>query len=884
MGTSRQNLGVLSCLVVLILSPVGATGQSLALSSTFSITERVSNPGPDRAVDQLLRQAETLYDLKDYGAARDLYHQALERSQSLGYRLGVAVANHYIARIHLRQGDYTAAIAHNLEVLDVLLDVASANANKLRADTNFQLAKIYASVLDNSLEALPFLEAALAYYQQLEAPSVILGDALNGLGYIHGQLGALGDSLQAYRRALAVYQTFMDLNDQAAVLNNLGGLHVYLGEYVEAQLALEEALQILEDIPDYEDYRVSVLNNLGWLYERQHRYDDALVFYQQAKTIREGLDFGISFSRLLSNIAYVHAHKNELDVALTHYRQALMLTDGSPQIAERIEIFNGIGTVYARQENDNQVWVSYHQSLRLAIQAHQTLGQSRTWTEFGRLFQRRQQPLVAIAFYKQAINTIEPIRENLRSLPLETQQRYTQTVAASYRELAALLLEQERVFEAQQVLDLLKIQELEDYLYDVKADFSSVDVKLPYLAPERILLDLHAELLLGNRSETDPVLSLTAFLQHPDVADVLATLQQVSVEQQPESLQQLQQKLQSLPQPSVVLYPLVLKDRLELLLVPPVGPPIHKTAPVGQPELKQQVDDLRTQLSTPSGEVKALASNLHNAIINPFQETLKTLEVKNIIYIPDNVLHYIPLSVLYDSQQQQWLIENYTSHNLTASSIGDLTQPPQTQFNILAGAFADAEQKFEQPIGRWMQGFSGLPYAGREVSFLQDTMPTTQVLLNNEFNRNNLETQLQGHNVLHLATHAAFVPGRPEKSFILLGDGDTITLKDLRNWSLPHVDLVVLSACQTGLSHIGDGVEILGMGFQVQRTEARSALASLWWVNDHSTSQLMQQFYTELATGATKVDALRQAQLHLIANGQDEPFHWAPFVLIGNGL
>ncbi|MEA5463420.1 CHAT domain-containing protein [Leptothoe sp. PORK10 BA2] len=839
-------------------------------------------------VHQLFQQARVQYELYQYGAALDLYHQALELSHELDYQYGIAFAQHHRARIHGREARYDAALSEFLGVLDTLSGMTSGAAEKLRADTNFQVGKLYANIFDKSLEALPFLERALAYYQQFENSALTHGDVLNGLGNIHQQLGNLGDSLLAYEAAGDIYRSLMELNDQVIVLNNISGIQVYLGNYLKAKLALEQALLLLEDLPADGDYRVSVLNNLGWLYERQYRYDEALDFYHAAQTARGELGRGISLSRLLSNIAYVHTQKNELDIALDTYHEALALTevaaDNTAQIAERIEIFNGIGTVYFKQKHYEKVWVSYHQSLRLAIQIDQSLGQARTLTEFGQLFQHLQQPLVAIAFYKQALNDIEQVRANLRSLPLDIQKRYTETVAPSYRELAALLFEQERIFEAHQVLDLLKLQELEDYFQDVRTEQSDMTNKIPYLPPEQVILQQHQQLLLADRPETDPVLSLDDFLRQPAVAAAIASLKHPEDPKlQPQTLQQLQQKLQRLPHKSAVLYPLVLPDRLELLLIPPSGAPIHHTTAISKTTLTDQVTTLRHDLADPSSNVKAMAQTLYGSIIRPLKPELHRLGIENIIYIPDGVLHYIPLSALYDAEQGQWLAEQYTSHNLTASDIGDLTQPPSRPFHVLAGAFADADQTFEALIDQATTNFQGLTYAGQEVAFLQEMLPTTEVLLDGDFSRDNLKSQLQGQNIVHLATHAAFVPGQPEDSFILLGNGDLITLKELRQWSLPNVDLVVLSACQTGISHIEDGLEILGMGFQVQRTDARAALASLWWVDDRSTSELMQLFYTELASGATKVEALQTAQLQLMAKGKTEPFYWAPFVLIGNG-
>ncbi|MGA9381870.1 MAG: CHAT domain-containing protein [Phormidium sp.] len=143
----------------------------------------------------------------------------------------------------------------------------------------------------------------------------------------------------------------------------------------------------------------------------------------------------------------------------------------------------------------------------------------------------------------------------------------------------------------------------------------------------------------------------------------------------------------------------------------------------------------------------------------------------------------------------------------------------------------------------------------------------------------------------------------------MFGNGDRATLRDVESWSLPKVDLIVLSACETGLDgKLGNGEEILGFGFQMQRTGARAAIASLWPVSDGGTQVLINGFYSILQKGnISKAEALRQAQIALItgnhsAFGQqrgittaqsipqtetsklNHPYYWAPFILIGNGL
>lgn len=734
--------------------------------------------------------------------------------------------------------------------------------------------------------AIPILQQTIERLSVSEQMSLELGLAIHNLGQIQEDLGNFAEAADKYRAATNIFEHLECSQYRLFSLTSTAIIQAQLGYYEDANETLYSSLKVGQHTGDHQAIE-DIYHTLGWVAFLQKRYETALDFYQTA--LEYGHQFSsdvLSLSRTLNNIGHLYTQVNNIDAAIKNLKYGLeLLSDVPASIPEHIDLLDSLGQAYAISNDYSSAWTFYHQSLRLANRSNHPYRQLISLLNIAQMLVAAEQKTAAIALYKQAINDIEQVRDNLRSLPLETQQRYTETVADSYRELAALLLEQERVFEAQQVLDLLKIQELEDYLHDVRAERPQVDEKLPYLPPERLLLEQHRALLLESQSDTDAVMSLDAFLAHPDVAAALATLDQSDPTiLKPESLQQLQQKLQTLPPKSAVLYPLVLEDRLELLLVPPDGPPIHQTTQINKRQLTEKVSTLRYQLSDPSSDVKTTAGSLYESLIVPFRADLNRLKIQNIIYIPDSVLHYIPLAVLYDQTERQWLAEQYTSHNLTASDFGDLTQPPNRPFEVLAGAFADSSQTFEKRINQRNTNFQGLTYAGHEVSFLQKKLPSTQVLLDADFSRNNLETQFQGQNIIHLATHAAFVPGQPEDSFILLGDGDTITLKELRNLSLPNVDLVVLSACQTGISHIEDGLEILGMGFQVQRTDARAALASLWWVDDRSTSQLMELFYTELTAGATKVEALQKAQRQLIANGQDEPYYWAPFVLIGNGL
>ena len=142
--------------------------------------------------------------------------------------------------------------------------------------------------------------------------------------------------------------------------------------------------------------------------------------------------------------------------------------------------------------------------------------------------------------------------------------------------------------------------------------------------------------------------------------------------------------------------------------------------------------------------------------------------------------------------------------------------------------------------------------------------------------------------LMHVASHFRFSPGTEVNSFLLLGDGQHLTIGDIRtqNYRFDNFDLLTLSACDTGLGGGRDeqGKEIEGFGVIAQQQGAKSVLATLWQVSDQSTAMLMTDLYRRRQSdGLTKVEALRQSQIALHSNSKySHPFYWAPFILMGN--
>jgi CHAT domain-containing protein len=185
-----------------------------------------------------------------------------------------------------------------------------------------------------------------------------------------------------------------------------------------------------------------------------------------------------------------------------------------------------------------------------------------------------------------------------------------------------------------------------------------------------------------------------------------------------------------------------------------------------------------------------------------------------------------------------------------------------------------------------VQGFPALPFVATELTSIAARFPAA-VYADEEFLSDTLKREILegGYTIVHLATHAQF-DSDYRRSFLLTYD-DLITMDELedavssRHFTAQPVDLLVLSACQTAA---GDDRAALGLAGVAVKAGAKSALASLWQINDESTSRLIAEFYRQLANeGNGKAAALRGAQLLLMNDARyGHPAYWAPFLLIGD--
>ena len=334
-------------------------------------------------------------------------------------------------------------------------------------------------------------------------------------------------------------------------------------------------------------------------------------------------------------------------------------------------------------------------------------------------------------------------------------------------------------------------------------------------------------------------------------------------------------KLDTLAAGTAVVYPIVFADRLELLVSLPNGLK-RLSIPVSSATLTQEVRAFRkTVEKRTTREYLPHAQQLYAWLIRPLEPDLASFRIDTLVFIPDGPLRTVPMAALHDGGQ--FLIEKFALATTPGLNLTDPRPIDREKVRLLSSG-----------LTRAVQGFPSLPFVEDEINAIR-TLYQGDQLLNAEFSTPRLEQVLKDHpyGILHFATHGWFASDTTQ-SYLLTYNGK-LTINELDRliglfrYRKDPLELLTLSACQTG---IGDDRSALGLAGVAIKAGARSAIATLWFINDEASAALVSEFYRQLRNPAqSKAQALQQAQMKLLADRvYEHPAYWSPFLLLNNWL
>jgi CHAT domain-containing protein/Tfp pilus assembly protein PilF len=841
-----------------------------------------------------LNNLALLYDVQGrYGEAEPLYQRALtiyETTLEPGHPL-IANSLNNLAALYRVQGRYNDAESLLRRALAIRETELGPNHPDTANSLN-ELALLY-ETQGRYGDAEPLYQRALAIREAALGPNHTLTiTILNNLAGLFQAQGRYGDAEPLYQRALAIREAELGPNHPltATSLNNLAGLFQAQGRYGNAAPLYQRALTIIETtLGPHHPNTATSLNNLALLYWIQGRYSEAEPLYQRALTIIETA-LGPNHPNTatsLNNLALLYRAQDRYSDAERLYQQALEIYEITLGLnhPDTVNILNNLAGLYWVQ---GQLSPARHYLSR-GLAAQETI-LSRNLVGGDDANKREY-----LATVSNSTNTT--ISFNLQALPTDPE--------ATHLAFSTLLQRQGRILDIftnlrAQLGDTPRALALLEELGTVNTQLSALNNALPDNPTEQNAYQAQlSELQQRSRDLNDQLSRLSpdfaTLAASPGVDEIIAALPtnaalvEVIRYQSIDIAAPFQERLGA---PHYAAYVLHADGSLQGIDLGPAA------------DIDAAVERLAADLSTartPIGQVKQSAQALDALVMAPVRELLG--DTTTVFLSPDGSLNLIPFEALVD-ESGDYLVENYQFRYLTSGR--DLLRldlnpasdnPPLLVGNPTYGRPGEliAQSRaidFENRI------FPALPGTGREVEAISAQLPDALVFSET----NATEAVIKEHpqpGILHIATHGFFEASQDspnpllQSGLILAGaaledrqsgpeqDG-ILTALEVTGLDLRGTQLVVLSACETGIGELAAGEGVYGLRRALVLAGSHSQVISLWKVDDTATQELMVAYYDRLLSGTPRDAALRETQLAFLNSTEyRHPYYWAAF--IGSG-
>jgi CHAT domain-containing protein len=807
-----------------------------------------------------LNQGRSLFEAGRFAESVKFWEAASVGFKNQGDTINEAWSLSYLSLAYQNLGDWQKAERAITNSLDILKHPQAEKRG------NSAVLAVALNTLGNLKLSTGKAEAALKAWQDAESAYAAAGDEAGKVGSQINQAQAMR-ALGLYRRAqkllVSVHQKLQNQPDsiiKAKALQSLGIAFQLVGDLQLSQEILQQSLKITKGLNSATDIS-NILFNLGNTARDLQKPEVALDYYQQvlAQTTnsqlrveaqlnqlslyletgqikptyallagiklqleklppsRMSIYATINFARNFSRLSKLERNES------VSYRESAQILAGAVQQAKKLGdlraqayALNELGKLYFEKQQLADAFKLSQQALQISQEINAAdISYQAAW-QVGRILKQQGDIQGAIAAYDSSVKTLKSLRGDLVAINRDVQFSFQESVEPIYRELVDLLLQSPQ--------------------------------------PSQKNLKLARDTIEG--------------LQ---LAELDNFFREACLNAKPEQIDQIDKQ-------AAVIYPIILGDRLEVILSIPGKPLSSYKTILSSGETEEIIKQMRQSLNpfSPNEERLDVSQKLYDWLIRPAESQLGSNGVKTLAFVLDGSLRNIPMAALHDGKQ--YLLEKYSLALSPGMQLMPARSLKRENLKLMTAALSESRQ-----------GFKALPGVKSEVTEISSEV-TSKLLLNENFTDTNLQQAIEStpFSVLHLATHGQF-SSKADDTFILSWN-NKINVKKLSEFLQTRsesqsttVELMVLSACQTAK---GDNRAILGLAGVAVRSGARSTLATLWAVKDESTAKFMVEFYKHLRQpGISKAEALRQTQISFLQNADfSHPFYWSTFVLVGNWL
>lgn len=749
------------------------------------------------------------------------------------------------------------------------------------------------------------------------------GRCSNNIGYFHKNMDNYSDALTYFEKALLIAKELNNLNDISGYLNNIGIIYKNLGEFDKALDYLNQSLEINEKIGD-KYYIGLALNDIGTTFRNKalvtgedNNYELAIEYFEECLLLANLINNSKERNELeidvYNNIGAIYADLNDNVRAIKYFNEGYNIAVKLNDIRSMGMLLNNIGFVHSNLGNYEDSTKYFGMAINLAnkIGSGKILWEANL--ELARAYEKQEKYYKALEKYEDSITQIEYIRSQIDLEELKASFLGTDKRIEAYQGLINLLVKLHKLY-PKKTYD----QEAFKYLEKGKAR-----AFLDSLEISRINISQHIEFRLQN-SEAELM---------KDISNIYSKLFAASNSRNEnehlyKQLREKENELESLkreiraksPTYANLKYPKIInlneaqkiinsntaffeysigeekslaffisKNKFKIFELPP------------RDQLHKMVKEYLLILSDKDKHNFELGYELYNILVSPGISN----GIKNIIFVADDILHYLPFETLITKQNSlSWLIEEYeVAYASSISSLREIVERKMSknikrQRDLLAfgdpffGQTESSNNGDDDQANTSNNGYTffRLKYSGIEVKKISALFSDSKT--KRYLREQATETQLKNHRlydykIIHFATHCQIDNKKPARSHIALSmnsadsEDGLLFAREIYNLEL-NSDLVTLSACQTGLGKLirGEGIDGLNRAFFY--AGASSVLMSLWTVNDQATSQLMERFYTYIRGSDSITNSLRKAKLEMIKSDiLSHPYYWAGFIVTG---
>jgi CHAT domain-containing protein/Flp pilus assembly protein TadD len=867
-------------LIVGLFFPHKAIGTTKIMTESDRSTLIVSKTiASETDLENYEKQGRDKYNSRDWQGAIEFWQNLPTLYRQQGNFIAAARVSSNLALAYRQLGDWKQAETNISQSLLILDELKKTDYNPVEFDrTLAQILNTKAIVelaKGNSQTAWETWQEAEAAYDRsgdrqgaLKA-KINQSSALQALGFSRRSLKLLEEVKAELERDLAT-NIELKLITNRSLTNNLR----LLGEFDRAEALGEENLKIATEIGNF-DEKIGFILSLAQIAEAKNDDDRAWQRYRDAGSICNGINSCLQSDRALKiklaqfnllvkmgswkavdrnwrslfaeldrlpidrgniydrlNFAYSlltfkkktdsnsfqNINKIEwkeiADIIAVCARQAESIGD----VSARSYALGNLGEIYELTQQWEEAKELTSQALTLARSIRATEIVYLWQWQLGRIERAENYREQAIVAYTEAVNSLKLLSKDLAAIDRQVRFSFRESVEPVYRELVSLLL-----------------------VEDGNGNVSTAN--------------------LERARETIEALQ---------IAELDNFFKESCLQDKPVAIDKLDRN-------TAVIYPIILKDRLEVIVSIGDRPLERYTTEIAADELERVVTRLSKGLVIRSKrEYYEPSQKLYQWLVAPIVSALEQNKITNLVFVPDGVLRNIPMAALYDGKQ--FLIEKYSV--AIAPSLKLVAPRSLQEIDLKTIAVGLTEER---------EGFPALDYVQPEIEQIRSEMSAT-VLLDRDFTTKALQKEVEFSDspIVHIATHGQF-SSTLNDTFLLawdrkIGASQIDSILQSRDANITQaIELLVLSACETAT---GDKRAALGMAGMAVRAGAKSTLATFWSVNDRATADFMGYFYSRLRQqNVGKAEAVREAQLYLLQNPwYKHPFYWAPYVLVGNWL